>query len=121
MVVLARYDTPIADQVIEVPKVSCPPRCGCAVLCTPQTAEQVVTVPRILYFPKQTVGTRGRCGGPQGFLPEQCRPSVEQNVDIPAPGRGVQRGLQGFCPRTELNSVWWSRTSFSSSDCRAEC
>ena len=95
--VLARYDTPIADQVIEVPKVSCSPRCGRTVLCTPQTAEQLVTVPTILYFLKQTVGTRGRSGGPQGFLPEQRRPStVEQNVDIPAPGRGVQRGLQGF-------------------------
>ena len=95
--VLARYDTPIADQVIEVPKVSCSPRCGRTVLCTPQTAEQLVTVPTILYFLKQTVGTRGRSGGPQGFLPEQRRPStVEQIVDIPAPGRGVQRGLQGF-------------------------
>ena len=95
--VLARFDTPIADQVIEVPKVSCPLRCGRTVLCTPQTAEQLVTVPTILYFLKQTVGTRGRSGGPQGFLPEQRRPStVEQIVDIPAPGRGVQRGLQGF-------------------------
>ena len=64
---------------------------------TPQTAVQLVTLPTILYFLKQTVGTRGRSGGPQGFLPEQRRPStVEQNVDIPAPGRGVQRGLQGF-------------------------
>ena len=87
----------LARQVIEVPKVSCLPRCGRTVLCTPQTAEQLVTVPTILYFLKQTVGTRGRSGGPQGFLPEQRRPStVEQIVDIPAPGRGVQRGLQGF-------------------------
>ena len=95
--VLARHDTPIADQVTEVPKVSCPPRCGRTFLCTPQTAEQLVTVPTILYFLKQTVDTRGRSGGPQGFLPEQRRPpAVEQNVDIPAPGRGVQRGLQSF-------------------------
>ena len=57
--VLARYDTPIADQVIEVPKVSCPPRCGRTVLCTPQTAEQLVTVLTIVSFLKQTVGTRG--------------------------------------------------------------
>ena len=44
-------------------------------------------MPTILYFLKQTVGTRGRSGGPQGFLPEQRRPStVEQIVDIPVPG-----------------------------------
>ena len=52
--------TPIADQVIEGPKVSCPLRCGRTVLCTPQTAEQLVTVPTILYFLKQTVDTRGQ-------------------------------------------------------------
>ena len=69
--VLARYDMPLADQVIDVPKVSCPARCGRTVLCTPQTAEQMVTVPTILYFLKQTVDTRGRSGCPQGFLQEQ--------------------------------------------------
>ena len=42
-------------------------------------------------------GREGRPAGPQGFLPEQRSPSsVEQIIDIPAPGRGVQRGLQGF-------------------------
>ena len=108
MAVLARCDTPIADQVIEVPKVSCSTRCGRTVLCTPQTAEQLVEVPTIVSFSllqlimEQNVGIpvpRGeeRLAGPQGFLREQRRPStVEQNVDIPAPGRGVQRGLQGF-------------------------
>ena len=97
MAVLARYDTPIADQVIEVPKVSCPPRCARTVLCTPQTAEQLVKVPTILYFPKQTVDTRGRSGGPQGFLPGQSpSTTAEQIMDIPAPGRGFHRGLQGF-------------------------
>ena len=95
--VLARYDMPLADQVIEVPKVSYPPRFGRTVLCTPQTAEQLVTVPTTLYFLKQTVDTRGRSGDPQRFLPEQSSPStVGQIIDIPAPGRGVQRGLQGF-------------------------
>ena len=33
-----------------------------------------MTVPTILYFIKQTVGTRGRFGGPQGYLPEQSSP-----------------------------------------------
>ena len=73
--VLARYDMPLADQVIEVPKVSCPARCGRTVLCTPQTAEQLVEVPTIL-------------------TPSFLR--MLQNVDTPVPGRGVQRGLQGF-------------------------
>ena len=71
--VLARYDMPLADQVIEVPKVSCPARCGRTVLCTPQTAEQLVEVPTILS---------------PSFL------RMLQNVDTPVPGRGVQRGLQ---------------------------
>ena len=57
--VLARFDMPLADQVIEVPKVSCLPlptsRFGRTVLYTPQTAEQLVTVPTILYFLKQTL------------------------------------------------------------------
>ena len=110
--VLARYDTLIADQVIEVPKVTCPhpsSRCGRTVLCTPQTAEQLVRVPTILYFLKQTVDTRGRSGGPQGFLPEQSSPStVEQIIDISAPCRGVQRGLQGFSQARSSSSVWWS-------------
>ena len=108
--VLARYDMPLADQVIEVPKVSCPPssRCARAVLWTPQTVEQLVDVPTIVSFSllqlilEQNVGIpvprgKGRLAGPQGFLPEQSSPStVEQIIDIPAPGRGVQRGLQGF-------------------------
>ena len=41
--------------------------------------------------------SKGRLAGPQGLLPEQSSPStVEQIIDIPAPGRGVERGLQGF-------------------------
>ena len=65
--VLARYDMPLADQVIEVPKVSCAARCGRTVLCTPQTAEQLVEVPTILS---------------SSFL------RMLQNVDTPVPGRG---------------------------------
>ena len=74
--VLARYDMPIAGQVIEVPKVSCPPGCARTVLRTPQTAGQLVKMPTILYFLKQTVDTRGRSGGPQGFLPGRVLPPL---------------------------------------------
>ena len=51
--VLARCDMPIADQVIEVPKVSCLSRCARTVLRALQTAEQLVKVPTILYLLKQ--------------------------------------------------------------------
>ena len=106
--VLARFDMALADQGIEVPKVSSHPRCARTDLWTPQTAEQLVEVPTIVSFfllqliMEQNVGIpvpgrEGRPAGPQGFLPEQRSPSsVEQIIDIPAPGRGVQRGLQGF-------------------------
>ena len=106
--VLVRYDMPSADQVIEVPKVSCPLRCPRTVLCTPQTAEQLVEVPTIVSFSllqlimEQNVGLpvprgEGRLAGPQGFLPEQSSSSTaEQIIDIPAPSLGVQKGLQGF-------------------------
>ena len=46
--VLARYDTPIREQVSEVPKISCPPRFSRTVLRTPQMAEQLVEVPTVL-------------------------------------------------------------------------
>ena len=56
-----------------------------------------MTVPTILYFLKQTLALVVDLEVLKVFLPEQRRPStVEQIVDIPAPGRGVQRGLQGF-------------------------
>ena len=69
--VLARHDMPFSDQIIEVPKVSCSERCGRTVLCTPQTAEQLVEVPTIL-------------------TPSFLR--MLQNVDTPVPG-GSLHGL----------------------------
>ena len=64
----------------------------------PQLAEQLVEVPTILFFLKQTVETpvpRGR-GRLQGFLPDQNPTAqlAEQLVDIPVFGGG----LQGFRP-----------------------
>ena len=43
--VLARFDLPIPEQVIEVPKISCPPRFSRTALRSPQMAEQLVEVP----------------------------------------------------------------------------
>ena len=45
MAVLARFDLPIPEQVIEVPKTSCSLRFSHTVLRSPQLAEQLVDVP----------------------------------------------------------------------------
>ena len=42
--VLKVFDQPLPEQVIEVPKIVCPPRGARTVLCAPQTAEQLVAV-----------------------------------------------------------------------------
>ena len=41
----APLDLRVAEQVIEVPQIVCPPRGARTVLCAPQTAEQLVAVP----------------------------------------------------------------------------
>ena len=43
--VLARFDLPLPEQGIEVPKSSCPPRFSRTVLRSPRMAEQLVEVP----------------------------------------------------------------------------
>ena len=43
--VLKVFDQPLPEQVIEVPKIVCPPRGASTVLCAPQLAEQLVEVP----------------------------------------------------------------------------
>ena len=62
--VLARYDTPIREQVVEVPKISCPPRFSRTVHRTPQMTGQLVEVPTVLSYAalqqwnaKQTIDT----------------------------------------------------------------
>ena len=72
---------PVAEQIIDVPKIiieRIPPRTS---VREPQLAEQLVEVPTILYF-------------------------LKQEVDIPVPGGGGRlAGLQGFLPSTEINSA----------------
>ena len=43
--VLKVFNQPLPEQVIEVPKIVCPPRGARTVLCAPQLAEQLVEVP----------------------------------------------------------------------------
>ena len=102
--VLTLFDTSVPEQVIEVPKISCPSRPLRAALAATQMTEQLVKVPTdvVLVVPRQLVewfdipvpGARGSSGngGLQGFFPEQSFPhsSVEQIVDIPVPGGGLQ-------------------------------
>ena len=71
----------VAEQVIEVPKISCPSHAGRAALPEPQLVEQLVDVPTVLTF---------------SLLQQR---TAEQLVDNPAPhGRGsdARGGLQGL-------------------------
>ena len=99
--VLMLFDTMVPDveQVIEVPKIILDQVSQRSSLRDPQLAEQLVEVPTILYFLKQTVDTPvphdgGRHADLQGILPGQSSAAsvVEQIVDIPI------GGLQTFHP-----------------------
>ena len=68
--ILAPLDFRVAEQVIEVPKIVCPPRAARTVLGVPQTVEQLVEARTIV------------------SLIEVIRQPVEQPVDIPVPHGG---------------------------------
>ena len=78
--ILAPLDFRVAEQVIEVPKIVCPPHAARTVLRAPQTADQLVEVPTITSYSSLLQRT------------------MEQNVAIPVPlGRGGRNAdLQGF-------------------------
>ena len=89
---------PVAEQVIDVPKIfieRIPPRTS---VRKPQLAEQLVEVPTIVSFSslqrimEQTVDIPVPCGGGrhadlQGFLRGQSSTGVKQIVDIHRPGQ----------------------------------
>ena len=92
---LAPLDFRVAEQVIEVPKIVCPPRAARTVLRAPQMAEQLVEVPTVLSYSSL-----------QQLI-------VKQTVDIPVPGRAGGRGgpwRSSRSPWTGFNSVFWSRS-----------
>ena len=99
--VIRPLDSAVPEQIVAVPKISWPPRFPRTVLREPQKAEQLVEVPTILFFLKQTVDTRGGYGGLEGFHPGQgsLQRTGEQTFDSPVPGRGASGSLQGFHPR----------------------
>ena len=108
-------DFPMAELVIEVPKISCSPCPLRSLVPEPQSAEQLVEVPTVLSptrialrIAEQIVDTpvpqgRGKRRG-KGFLPEQSSTAtssylerisertVEQIVDIPSSGGGLGHG-----------------------------
>ena len=123
---LAPLDFRVAEKVIEVPKIVCPPRAARTVLGAPQTVEQLVEVPTepayaLAVVAVQAIGLsaamalaeqivdkpvpqvrRGGGGGLQGFRAGQGTPAadMEQIVDFPVPlGRRRRSGSpQGSLP-----------------------
>ena len=115
--ILSPLDFRVDEQVIDVPKILCPPRAARAVLCAPQTAEQLVEVFTPFYLfeqnvdiPVPQVGVSG--GGQQGFLSGQGSVGV-QNVDIPASGRGGLGSLLGFPPEQGTTALQVSQERIS--------
>ena len=108
---LTPLDFPVPEQVIEVPKIVCPPRAARTVLGAPQTVEQLVeahTIVSLIEVIRQPVelpvdipvrawgGTGGRL---QDFLPGHfSSSSVEQIEDIPVLHHGFFGGFLGFHP-----------------------
>ena len=91
--ILAPLDFRVGEQVIEVPKIVCPPRAARTVLRAPQTADQLVEVPTIISY---------------SSLPQR---TMEQNVAIPVPlGRGGRNAdppgfLRGQGPTAHSSSL----------------
>ena len=104
-------DFPIAEQVIEVPKISCSPCPSRSLVPDPQSAEQLVEVPTVLsptrialQIAEQIVSIPAPRGRVQGFLPQQSSTAttsylerisertVEQIVDFPSSGGGLGQG-----------------------------
>ena len=107
IVAFRSLDILMAEQVIAVPKISCPSHAGRAALREPQIVEQLVEVPTVLSYSfiqqrtaQQIIDlpvprTRGPLGGLQGSLPSQgSQRTGEQIADIPVPRtRGPLGGL----------------------------
>ena len=106
--ILSPLDFRVAEQVIEVPKIVCPPRAACTVLGAPQTVEQLVEAPTMVSLVEvirqpveQAVDIPVRAWGGTGgrlqdfLLGHLSSSSVEQIADIPVPHHGIFGGFQG--------------------------
>ena len=81
-------DFPIAEQVIDVPKISCSPCPSRSPVPVPQSAEQLVEVPTVLSptrialrIAEQIVDTPVPRGRGQGFLPEQGSTATTSSLE----------------------------------------
>ena len=99
-------DRPIAEQVIEVPKISCSPCPSRVHILVPQMAEHLVEVPSPALLQQQTVEQPIHIPVPrdhggrrlQGSLlgQETTASGAEQIAVTPVLGRGISGGLQGL-------------------------
>ena len=124
--VLSPFDFRVAEQVIEVPKIVCPPRAARTVLCAPQLAEQLVEVPTPVSYSSSSqrsmeqivdipASVRGVSGSLQGFHPEQstAQRTALQIADIPVPGRGDFGCPFGFLPEQGTSALHVSQERIS--------
>ena len=120
-------DFPIAEQVIEVPKISCSPCPSRSRVPEPQLAEHLVEVPTVLtptriavQIAEQIVGIPVPHGRVQGLLPGQSSTAVsaakrisewtvEQNVDISS-GVGLGQGSSSSARPAEEDFTGFFRT-----------
>ena len=138
--VLRILDFPIAEQVIDVPKISCSPCPLRSLVPVPQSAEQWVEVPTVLsptrialWIAEQIVGIPAPRGRVQGFLPEQSSTAttssleriseqiVEQIVDFPSSGGGLGQGSSSSAGPADEDFTGFFRTipHGKSAECRA--
>ena len=117
-------DFPVAEQVNDVPKISCSPCPSRSLVPEPQSAEQLVEVPTVLSptrialrIAEQIVDTPVPRGRGQGFLPEQSSTAIsssgtrtferteEQMVDI-SPGGGLDQGSSSSARPADEEFYW---------------
>ena len=89
-------DQPMTEQVIEVPRISCPPCPSRSQVPVPLTAEQLVEVPTIISCSSLQPSLFGEAF--KAFLKDKVQKRVvEQPVDFPVPGGGgPSSSLQGL-------------------------
>ena len=115
---LAPLDVRVAEQVIEVPQIVCPPRGARTVLGAPQTAEQLVEVPTPPWYVAFVLASKvysrqelrriiaelkGRGGGAPGGLPgsrtgQGSTANLAQIGEYPVPQVRREGGVQGSLP-----------------------
>ena len=135
-------DRPMAEQVIEVPKISCSPCPSRSLFREPQSAEQLVEVPTVLSpsrIAEQIVGIPVPRGRGQGSLPGQSTTAthssgkriseriVGQIVDFPeqtveqivdtCPGDGLGLGSTTSAGAADEESTWFFRTLHHNKKC----